>query len=106
MPELLVHEQFWPTMLIHLWELLILVKGDYGAMVMAAIQVSLIIIVISIEDPKETHDMPNIPKRKRPPRNKILACSNCLMNMVCMRLDVWINTGAKRDRKQNCKWKT
>ena len=75
-------------------------------MVMAAIQVSLIIIVISIEDPKETHDMPYIPKRKRPPRNEILACNNRWMNMFCMRLDVWINTGAKRNRKQHRKWKT
>ena len=93
-------------MLIHLWELLILLTGDYGAMVMAATQVSLIIIEISSEDPKETHDMPYVPKRKRPPRNRILACGNCLMNMVCMCLDVWINTGAKRDCKQHCKWKT
>ena len=85
-------------MLIHLWVLLILLTGDYGATVMAAIQVSLIIIVISIEDPKETHDMPYIPKRKRPPRNEILACSNRLMNMFCMHLDVWINTGVKRNR--------
>ena len=93
-------------MLIHLWELLILLTGDYGATVMAAIQVPLIIIVISIEDPKETHNMPYILKRKRPPRNGILAYSNHLMNMVCMRLDVWINTGAKRHRKQHRKWKT
>ena len=51
-------------MLIHLWEILTLLTGDYGAMVMVAIQVSLIIIVIIIEDPKETHDMPYVPKRK------------------------------------------
>ena len=93
-------------MLIHLWELLILLTGDYGATVMAAIQVSLIIIVITIEDQKETHDMPYVPKRKRPPRNRILAYSNHLMNMVCMRLDVWINTGVRRHHKQHRKWKT
>ena len=93
-------------MLIHLWELLILLTGDYSAIVMAAIQVSLIIIVISIEDPKETHDMTYVPKRKQPPRNKILACSNCLMNTFCMCLDVWINTGVKRNHKQHPKWKT
>ena len=75
-------------------------------MVMAAIQVSLIIILISIENPKETHDMPYVNKRKMPPRNGILAYSNNLMNMVCMRLDVWINTGAKRHHKQHHKWKT
>ena len=75
-------------------------------MVMAAIQVSLIIIIISIEDPKETHDMPYIPKRKQPPRNKILGCTNHLMNIFCMCLDVWINTGAKRNQKQQHKWKT
>ena len=73
---------------------------------MAAMQVSLIIIVISIEDPKETHDMSYVPKRKRPPTNGILAYSNHLMNMVCMRLDVWINTGVKRHHKQHRKWKT
>ena len=93
-------------MLIHLSELLILLTGDYGAMVMAAIQVSLIIIIISIEDTKETHDMSYIPKRKQPPRNEILACSNCLVNMFCMCFDVWINTGVKRNRKQHRKWKT
>ena len=50
--------------------------------------------------------MPYVPKRKRPPRNGILAHSNRLMNMVCMHLDVWINTGAKRHHKQQHKWKT
>ena len=60
----LIYKRFWTTMLFHLWELLILLKCDYGAMVMAAIQVSLIIIVISFKDPKETHDMPYVPKRK------------------------------------------
>ena len=92
-------------MLIHLWELLILLTGDYGATVMAAIQVYLIIIVISIEDPKEIHNMPYIPKRKRPPRNRILACCYRFMNMVCMHLDVSINSGMKRHRKAHCKWK-
>ena len=51
-------------MLIYLWEVITLLTGDYGAMVMVAIQVFLIIIVICTEDPKETHDMPYIPKRK------------------------------------------
>ena len=72
---------------------------------MAAIQVFLIISVISIEDPKEIHDMPYIPKRKRPPRNKILDYGHCLMNMVCTRLDACINSGMKRHRKQHRKLK-
>ena len=76
-----------------------------SATVMAAIQVSLIIIVISIVDPKEIHDMPYIPKRKRPPRNRILACGNLLMHMVHMRLDACINSSMKRHRKQHHKWK-
>ena len=92
-------------MLIHLWELLILLTGDYGAMVMAAIQVFLIIIVISIEDLKETHDMPYVPKRKRPPRNRIVAYGNHLMNMVCICLDACINSGMKRYCKQHRKLK-
>ena len=74
-------------------------------MVMAAIQVSLTIIVISIEDPKEIHDMPYVHKRKRPPRNRILACGNHFMNMICMRLDTCINSSMKRHHKQHCKWK-
>ena len=92
-------------MLIHLWELLILLTGDYGATVMAAIQVFLIIIVISIEDPKEIHDMPYVPRRKRPPRNKILDYGHCFMNMVYTHLDTCINSGTKRHRKQHCKLK-
>ena len=92
-------------MLIHLWELITLLTGDYGAMVMAAIQVFLIIIIISTEDPKETHDMPYVPKRKRPPRNEILACTNRLINIFLMCLDTWINTGTKQSQKQYCKWK-
>ena len=92
-------------MLIHLWELIILLTGDYGATVMAAIQVFLIIIVISIEDLKEIHDMPYIPKRKRPPRNRIVAYGNHLMNMVYIHLDACINSGMKRYCKQQCKSK-
>ena len=92
-------------MLIHQWKLLILLTGDYGALVMAVIQVFLIIIVISIEDPKEIHDMPYIPKRKRPPRNRIVAYSSHLMNMVCICLDACINSGMKRYRKQHLKLK-
>ena len=41
-----------------------LLTGDYGAMVMAAVQVFLIINIISTEDPKEIYNMPYIPKRK------------------------------------------
>ena len=92
-------------MLIHLWELLILLTGDYSATVMAVIQVFLIIIVISIEDPKEIHDMPYIPKRKRPPRNKILDYSQRFMNMAYTHLDASINSGTKRHRKQHRKLK-
>ena len=89
-------------MLIHLWELLILLLGDCSAMVMAAIQVSPLIIVISIE---EIHNMPYIPKRKRPPRNRILACGNHLMRMVYMHLDACINSSMIRHHKQHHKWK-
>ena len=92
-------------MLIHLWELITLLTGDYGATVMAAIQVFLIIIIVSSEDPKETHDMPYVPKRKQPPRNEILACTNHLINIWLICLDTWINTGTKRSRKQYHKWK-
>ena len=43
-----------------------LLTGDYGAMVMAAVQVFLIITpnIISTDDPNEIHNMPYIPKRK------------------------------------------
>ena len=66
----------------------------------------LIIFVISIEDPKEIHDMPYVPKRKRPPRNKILDYGHCFVNMVCTRLDACINSGTKRHCKQHRKLKT
>ena len=92
-------------MLIHLWELLILLTGDYGATVMAAIKVSLIIIVISIEDQKEMCDMSYVPKRKRPPRNRILDYGNRLMNMVGTHLDTCINSVMKRHCKQHRKLK-
>ena len=41
-----------------------LLTGDYSAMVMAAVQVILIINIISIDDPNEIHNMRYIPKRK------------------------------------------
>ena len=54
----------------------------------------------------KTHDMPYIPKRKQPPRNEILACTNHLLNIFLICLDTWINTGAKQSQKQYCKLKT
>ena len=83
-----------------------LLTGDYGAMVMAAVQVLLIINIISTDDPKEIYDMPYIPKRKRLPRNKIMICTNHLMISFLTRLDVWISTSTKRRQKQHRKWKT
>ena len=72
-----------------------LLTGDYSATVMAAIQVFLIINMISTDDPNEIHDMPYIPRRKRPPSNKILVYTNLLMKSFLTCLDIWISTSTK-----------
>ena len=75
--------------------MIMLLTGDYGATVMAAVQVFLIINIISTDDPDEIHGMPYIPKRKQPPRNKIMVFTNHLMKSFLTRLDIWISTCTK-----------
>ena len=72
-----------------------LLTGDYGAMVMVTVQVFQIINIITTDDPNEIHNMPYIPKRKQPPRNKILMCANHLMKSFLTCLDIWISTSTK-----------
>ena len=72
-----------------------LLMDEYSATVMAAVQVFLLINIISTEDPKEIYDMPYIPKRKRLPRDEILVCANHLMKSFLICLDTWISTSTK-----------
>ena len=51
-------------MFIYRWEMIMLLTGDYGATVMAAFPVFLIINIISTDDPNEIGNMHYIPKRK------------------------------------------